>query len=145
MKKKEKKIMLIASVIIFAIALCIFALTLMHYWPYWFGLEKWNVYASVNVTSGIGGFDLNGTALIFGKMGLGGSSKKYITIDNSHNFPILVKISAKGSIVPLLRYDNNIVVGNGEAKNITFSAVSERNTTLGFYEGFVHFKTVPAV
>jgi hypothetical protein len=108
-------------------------------------MEKWNLYASVNVTADRGGFDLNKTALTFGLIKVGGSSTRNIVINNTHSFPISIEITSEGNITSLLRYDNNVVVGNGEAKNITFSAVSERNTTLGFYGGFVHFKIVPAV
>jgi hypothetical protein len=145
MNKKEKKIMLVASIVMFVIMAGIFALTLMHYWSYWFGLEKWNLYTYVNVTSDRGGFDLNNTALTFGKIPLGGAAKRYIEIDNTHPFPIEVEISSEGTISPMLVYNESVIIDKGVAENISFSAVSTRNTTLGFYDGFVHFKTVPAV
>ncbi len=143
MNKKNEKILLILAVIVFACVLVMFCLVLMRYWPYWFGLQKWSIYASVNVTDR-GGFDLNGTALTFGKIELLGSSTRYVNFTNGYNFPVFVKISANGNIAPLLSYENLAYVKEGEIEKIGISAVAKNDTRLGFYEGYVNFKVVPA-
>ncbi len=143
-RRKNSKIMLFAAVIMFAAVAFIFVLTLMHYWPYWFGLQEWELYSYVNVTADRGGFDLNGTALTMGLVRQGGASRRNINFTNDYSFPVAVKIGCEGSICPLFSYENPVYVEAYNKTQIEFEARSERNTTVGLYEGFVKFKVVPA-
>lgn len=143
MKRNSNKVLVILSVVIFVSMLIMFCLVLMNYWPRWFGLEKWEIYASVNVTDG-GGFDLNSTAMTFGRIKMFGSSSRAVNFTNEYNFPVLVEISADGNIAPLLAYITPVFVKEGEIMRIVVSALAKNGTLFGFYEGHVNFKVMPA-
>ena len=145
MNKKNKKTMLIVSAVMFVVVLFVFVTTVMHYWPYWFGLQNWELYSNVEVSADKGGFDLNTTALTMGIIKLGGASRRTINFTNDYDFPVLVKISAKGNITYLLQYETPVFVESGEKISIKFQATSTRETPVGEYEGFVKFKAVPAI
>ena len=145
MKKQNNKLILWVSVILFIIVLVGFCLTLISYYPYWFGLEKRTFYASVNVTTSGGGFDLNKTALTFGKISLGGSASRGIIFDNKYNFPVIAKINVIGKINEILNYENDILIDRNETKKLSFSVRAFNETELGFYDGYVNVKVVPAV
>jgi hypothetical protein len=115
----------------------------MSSWPNWFGLQKWDIYASVNV-SDKGGFDLNGTALTFGKIKPLDSSTRTVNFTNGYNFPVYVEISADGDITPLLSYETPVFVNAGEFRRIGVGVLTKNDTPQGFYEGHVNFKVVPA-
>lgn len=145
MNRKNKQVVLIASIVLFLAALVIFCMTVVHNYPYWFGLNNWKLYANVNVTNNASGFDLNVTALTFGKIGLQSLSvTRTVNFTNGYSFPVVLKISTEGNIATLLTYEQNILVNSGETKKIGFSVISSNETSLGVHDGFVKFKVVPA-
>ena len=145
MEKQNNKLILGVSIVLFAVVLLVFILTLSTYYPYWFGVEKRTFYASVNVTKDRGGFDLNISALTFGKIASGGSASRDISFWNGYGFPVILEISSSGSIKNILSYDNDILASANETKRIGFSVSASNETKIGFYEGYVTIKVVPAV
>ena len=93
-------------------------------------------YTSVNVTEIIG-FDLNGTALIFGNVFSGGALNRNLIITNEFDFPIILKIEINGTISPLLISESGIRIENNKTKKISFSARVPDNYSNGFYDGYV--------
>lgn len=146
MKPRSKKILLIVSITLFLIILIVFVSVFSNnYWPYLFGLDSWKVYASGNLTSGVGGFDLNGTALTFGKIGANSTLTRSIMFTNSYDFPVLVLIKSEGGISKFLTYAPEVFVDMNSTKLIRISFVGSDRYPQGFYEGHVKFKVVPAV
>lgn len=144
MKKSGNRIILWVTIVVFVVALLGFLMTLLAYSPYWFGLDKRTFYTSVNFSSGDVGFDVNGTALTFGMLKLGGSANRNIIFSNSYDFPVVLQISLEGSISPYMKYEPSVYVDKNETKKISFSVVSPWNADVGHYDGYVKFKIVPA-
>lgn len=107
-------------------------------------LESREFYTSVNVTLNRGGFDLNKSALTFGKIALGGSATRSIIFENNYNFAVYAKISASGSIAELLSFNNIETIRMGETKRISFSVYANNETIPGFYDGKVKLDIYPA-
>jgi len=107
-------------------------------------LESREFYASVNVTLDRGGFDLNKSALTFGKIILGGSATRNIIFENKYNFAVYAKISASGDITKLLSFNDVETIRMGEIKKISFSVSTNNETMPGFYEGKVKLDIYPA-
>lgn len=143
MKKQKNKLILWISTILFIVVLIGFSITIKIYSPYWFGLEKRTFYASVNVTLDSGGFDLNTTALTFGKISLGGSASRGIIFDNKYEFPVIARVSSRGRISEILTYENDILIEKNETRKLSFSVATSNKTELGFYEGYITVKVVP--
>lgn len=144
MSGRNKKILLIMAVIVFAVVLAMFVFTIMRYWPYWFGVEKYSVYTSITISNSSVGFDVNKTALTFGSIKAGNVARRGMIFTNNYIFPVVVKITTNGNISDLLDYDNPVYADVGETKNITFQVAATENTSLGDYNGYVHFKVFPA-
>lgn len=147
MAKQKNKLMLIVSIVLFVSIVLLFSIALLKYYPYWFGLEKRTFYASVYVNESSGGFDLNATALTFGKIraGLEDTASRGIMFDNKYDFPVIAIISSEGEISPLLNYEKEVYVAGGESIKIGFSVSAKNDTLVGFYDGYVKIKVVPAV
>lgn len=105
--------------------------------------EDYTYYASVNVSGeSSAGFDVNGSALTFGRISIGSSSTRSIIAENKRDYPVSAEISANGSIAPLLSFTDGIMINANEIKKITFSAVSTPSTVPGFYDGEVKIRLV---
>jgi len=137
-KSRRVKILLIVATLIFVVALAGFLISLLG----WFAanLETREIFASVKITTDRGGFDLNASALTFGEIKIGGSSTRNVIFQNKYEFPVLVVISAEGSIKPFLSFDDAVLVNVNETKKIGFSVVSSIDTEPGTYSGKVKFK-----
>ena len=107
-------------------------------------LQTQAFYASVTVTNeNVIGFDVNATALTFGKIGVGrGSSARKLILNNSYPFPIIVKTKVDGSIKPILNFGDSIRIEKGEMKMIPFNTFAG-NVSEGFYEGTVELVIKP--
>ena len=143
--KKNKKIILVASIIVFVAVLLMFIFAVLRFYPYWAGIDNYKIFASVEVTPNRAGFDLNSTALTFGLIRSNGtaSATRSIVYNNSRDFPVIMKISSEGNITQLLSYENNIRIEAYENKSIKFR-VSSPGPETGYYDGWVNFKVVPA-
>lgn len=102
-------------------------------------IKEEKLYASVNVTDSAG-FDLNGTALIFGNVQKPGSSTRSISLENKHDFPIVICINVIGDIKQLLDFDGIIKLEPGERKTVAFSVMASEDIEKKFYSGNVIFK-----
>jgi hypothetical protein len=100
-------------------------------------LETMVLFTEVNVTDRVG-FDVNGTALLFGNIPEHGSSSRKVRLDNGYSFPIYTKISVEGGIGEMLVYEKLVKFEKGESKAIGFS-VYGNNVSQGVYSGNVTF------
>lgn len=145
MNKEEKearrsKFIRISSLALFILAVVVFAFIAVQNWQYWAGVEKQTLYASVNISSDIGMFGGSGSELDFGRMKAGGSASITKEISNAHDFPVNLKMSARGDIAQLMVFDENITLAAHESKRVSFSVASREDTNLGLYEGFVDIR-----
>jgi len=101
-------------------------------------------YASVNITERVLGFDLNGSALTFGLLAIGGSVERNIIFSNEHSFPVVAEIEVEGDIVGLLSFDRFVTIEEGEEERIPFTISAPRGSLEGFYDGNVKFLIRPA-
>jgi hypothetical protein len=86
------------------------------------------------------GFDLNTTALTFGKVVPGGSSTRNMTITNTYEFPIRVEILADRNISSFLTTETEFLLFPGEKKDIAFTLSVPSNLSYGNYSGRVLFE-----
>jgi len=100
-------------------------------------VEKKTFYSKL-VISDFYGFDINGTALIFGVLMPGGSSSRSVSISNNYGHDIRVRAYVSGNISDFVFMDeNDFIVRKNEARNISFVARVPFNASLGTYEGEV--------
>jgi hypothetical protein len=102
-------------------------------------IEKKELYTKL-VVSDKYGFDLNGSALIFGALTPGGSTiNREINLLNPHNVNTKVYIRCFG---PICKYidvsENEFFLLSGQTKSISFRASVPDNTPFGTYEGKIH-------
>lgn len=146
MKNRNIRLLLIVTFVLFVLVVAVFSIVLWQQSPYWVGLEKKVFYASVNISEGSGGFDLNATALTFGKIRAGGDvASRSIIFENSYNIPVIARVSSEGKISPILTYEKEVYAEKGETVKIGFSVTSSNSTSVGFYDGYVRIKVVPAI
>lgn len=100
-------------------------------------IETREINASVELTKDLGGFDLNSSALTFGKITLGGSVVRNLLFDNGYSFPVKLKIEVKGEITDLLVFQDSYDVKSGESISIPFTVVAKEDSPLGNYSGIV--------
>jgi len=95
----------------------------------------------VNFIVGKGvGFDLNSSALTFGKIPLGGSSARSIAVDNSYNFPIEVNIFATKEIRKFIKAPFKIIINSKENISIPITVYVPKDSVLGNYSGKIKLK-----
>jgi hypothetical protein len=97
-------------------------------------LSQKDIYASINVTDHFG-FDLNDSALTFGKLPNGGSLTRHVSFHNDQEVPVILKIEKESSLEDIIFHENDIKVGKGETKRISFAAIVPDEKEHGFYEG----------
>ena len=140
-KAKKKKIKYEKYLgFLFLLAVFLFLFSLIMFLSGFSNLQTQIFYASVNVTIGRIGFDVNGTALTFGNVARPGSSTRSIIFENGYSSSVLVVIDSNGSIKPILDFDKFVKIGEGETKKIPFTVVVSPEVEEGFYEGFVRFR-----
>ena len=128
--QKENKFLIFAGIVLLA-SFVIF-LNVIIQTP----LDKKFFLASVEV-SDRGGFDLNKSALTFGKITPGGSSSRQVELKNNYDFPIKVEIWAEGDIKEFLEFEEVVSLDVGEEKKISFSASALSDEEFKKYSGNV--------
>lgn len=121
------------------IAICLLSTTATIYlYSKTFFVEYNAVYAEVEIGRSPG---VNGdrSALMFGRIINASSSAKKITITNSRESEVRVEIGARGSIAPLLGFQEITTIPPGEKESITITAY-DKQMPLGNYSGEVLFK-----
>jgi hypothetical protein len=106
-------------------------------------IEKKSIYTSVNLTVGSAGFDLNGSALTFGNIALGGSGSRDLLVENNRDFPILVVSKVRGDIEDLLVFKKKTRIEPWESASIGVTALADKNIKTGFYSGEFEFEIIP--
>jgi hypothetical protein len=107
-------------------------------------LQTEEIYTSVNITSGLIGFDVNGTALTFGEILAGGSVTRSVNFQNGYSFPVIVKTNVEGDIEKLLNFEEVARVEEGETKRLSFDVSVYEDIEKGFYDGMVEIVIQPA-
>lgn len=102
-------------------------------------LEQNSLYAQVEVGDNLG-FDVNTSALIFGRVGSGVGMVRSIIYKNDRENPVLLSISAQGEIADLLSFRRRVVVPSGESVEVTFEATAGSDVPYGVYSGWVTVK-----
>ncbi len=108
-----------------------------------FPIKVYEYYTSVEVSNEGFGFDLNDSALTFGRVNLGGSSTRSIVFRNEDNFPVIVEIVVYGNISEFISFEESWFFEVNESKSIGFSVFASEESELGFYDGKVYFKVRP--
>jgi len=87
------------------------------------------------------GFDLNSSALSYGKLVRGGSSTRTIFVENSHNIPLRVEILVSKEIAGLINYDiQSEVIAAGEKVDVPVTLSIPTDMALGDYEGKIRIE-----
>lgn len=107
-------------------------------------LETKTVHSNILVEKGVSAFDLNSSAITFGKVSPGGTSTRNVDFYNDLNFTVRVRIKSYGRINDFISYDNNVIVGPLERKKISFNAFVPEDTKEDLYEGEVIFEVTRA-
>ena len=82
------------------------------------------------------GFDVNNTALTFGKVPRGSTGMRPLGIENNEEFPVTVKIKKLGETAEYLSFsENNFILEPKEKKEITVFATPSPQTPDNIYNG----------
>ena len=91
----------------------------------------------------IAGFDANKTALTFGKIPLGSTSKRSFTVNNDLEFPVKIRIEKEGDISPyILISDASFNLDITEEIEIIVLATPIRGIEEKKYEGTLRIITI---
>ncbi len=101
-------------------------------------VEIKEIEASIIVSDKVG-FDLNSTALIFGKVLPGGSSSKFVDFENNFGFPVEIYIYGEGEMKKFITPFKEKIEKGGK-KNIKISAFVPLDAEFGNYSGKVVIK-----
>ena len=135
-KQKDKKVLERFSIFVFILSVLVLLFSV--YLSREIIIDKSEIFVSVEVAN-VSGFDLNTSALTFGKLVPGAKSSRKIEIKNNYNFPIVVEFDSEGNINELLGYDKLIYINPNEAKEAGFIINTYLNTTQGVYTGIVSY------
>lgn len=97
------------------------------------------VYAKVMIDNSASGFDLNTSALSFGKVGAGGNAVRNVSIMNNFNFSIIATYSAEGNISRFIKSGYG-EIEKGESKDMAINLYVREGSKEGFYDGKVIFR-----
>src|SRR3989344_5075612 len=102
-------------------------------------ISSWEVYASVNVSRNTLGFDVNESALTFGKVPSGSIVSRNVIFANTYEFPVMLDIKAEGDISQYLDFQERILVDSNKQEAIGFTLNIPEDMGEGFYDGHVTF------
>jgi hypothetical protein len=141
--KKRKKIIAVVCLIVIIIFLAIYLYANVIDMVSLFEKKEIEAIVMVSDSSGVA---LNGTALMFGMLVPGGTSKKTVDLKNDYGGIARVKIYAKGEIKDFINVsDNNFIMYPNETKTIIFRAKIPEGTAFGNYTGKVIFEIRNAI
>jgi len=87
------------------------------------------------------GFDLNKTALTFGRVVPGNSASRGISIKNNFDKKIMVSITSEGEISDFLSVsENEFILIPNEERNISFSVLFPKGSEMKKYKGWIEIK-----
>jgi len=89
------------------------------------------------------GFDVNDSALIFGRLPPSTSANRQMIITNNYGFPIYAEFSIKGNISDFIIPNPPVYLNVGEKENVVVSTIEiPKDAVFGIYEGIfvINFK-----
>ena len=129
------------SFAIFIISFLVLLVTLSIFFTGRQPIQKVTFYASANISlDRVIGFDVNSTALSFGKISLGTGITRNVIFKNDYPFPLTVLINSNGRIGDLLSFEQIEYIQSGEEKKIPFNVLVSSEAEEGFYDGNVSFE-----
>ena len=132
MRKKDKKTLMV-------ILLSIVLLTVSFAYLYYnlnLGFSEIKTLPMSLKVSDVIGFNVGTDAIYFGKTKPGGTSKREVNIENNYDFPVSVSIKIRGDIEEYVSVsENNFKLAEGEKKQISFYAQTQKDTPEGNYTG----------
>ncbi len=99
-----------SSIILFFIALVIFISSSAIYTFMKTPLQTKTFFTSVEISEDKAGFDVNSTALTFGKVLAGGSGLRRVFLENTYSFPVTVMSTKNGTIASFIDIPEGIIV-----------------------------------
>jgi hypothetical protein len=106
-----------------------------------FVLENTKIYTEV-ILGESPGFDLNNTALTFGRVIPGNAGSREISIKNNFDRNISVNIVSRGKISDfLIVSENDFILTPNEEKKITFSVLFPKGSEMRKYTGQIEIKS----
>jgi hypothetical protein len=146
-KMNKKNIVLLVALGLFLIMLVVFVIAFVHSWPYVFGIENYKIYANVTATNNTFAWEIlkDGKDLTFGKIRVPGGASRSMIVNNSYSFPVRVVIKSDGELGQRLSYEKEFILSSGEGREIEVSVWLPENSSLGYYDGFVKVRVLPAL
>ncbi len=132
-----------ASYLILAFSIVLFGFSVFMFQYLSMDLDFFELEASVNVSEGVIGFNIDENTLSFGKAPPGAVLQRNVVFSNERDFPVVVVASARGKISEFLSFEKKHVVGAGESTKMGFILSVPADMGEGFYEGTVELRTRP--
>jgi hypothetical protein len=105
-----------------------------------FILDKVSIYTEA-ILGDKPGFDLNKTALTFGRVVPGSSASRGISIRNDFDKDIKVEITSSGDISYfLVASENEFILIPNEERNVSFSVLFPKGSEMKKYNGWIEIK-----
>lgn len=120
---------------LFLVAVVCFLFALLFFFKYNDPLLTSSFQTNVEVTQDQIGFDVNSSALTFGKVAIGGTSTRSISGYNPYPHTVRIKHSANGSIASFMQYDSLKIVQPYEHFSYPISVFVDVNSSMGNYSG----------
>lgn len=128
------------SFVIFMVSFLVLLVSLSVFFRSQQPVQKVTFYASANISSDrVIGFDVNSTALSFGRVSLGTGITRNIIFKNDYPFPLVAVINSSGDIGEVISFEQIEYIKSGEEKKISFNVIASPQAEEGFYEGNVSF------
>lgn len=120
---------------LFFLSILCFFFTFMFFLNYNNPLLASTFQTSLEVTQDKIGFDVNSSAVTFGKIALGGTSTRSISGYNPYPYDVRIDYSAEGSIASFIKDDSFKIVQPYEHFSYSLSVFAETNASIGNYTG----------
>ncbi len=86
------------------------------------------------------GFDLNSSALTFGKAAPGSSTTRKISIENNYDFPIEARVYVTGNLRDFISVDDYFVLESKEKISVPVTLYVKEDVPFGDYSGKIKFE-----
>lgn len=122
---KVNKNLAIGGIVLFLLVLAVFSFAKYNL------LEKKEYVVKFEVGAR-SGFDLNTSALTFGRLSPGSSSTRSLNISNYYDFPVFVSFSSSKNLRDVIIVSNNdFILGAGERRSVEFLIHTTPDTSFG--------------
>ena len=96
------------------------------------------------IAGGDPAFDINGTALTFGRIPLDSTATRSVIVENSYDFEVEVKLAVWEEIAEFIITNASVFLGPQENARISVSVFIPREAQEGNYNGKINFLTYKA-